>query len=189
MIAPLKRPPLQQPCPKQPASDRSADPFEAMLPEVCLYAWASFRRLEPEAREEAVQEAVAHALLTYRRLVEQGKADVAYPAVLARCGVLRVKDGRKVVGGQNGRDVLSPYCQRRKNIAVERLDRFDKESGEWIEAIVEDARTPVPDQVAFRIMVIPLTPVTPTYSVLGYGGVSKESDGIRHDVCLGGGLS
>ena len=151
MIAPLKRPPLQQPCPKQPASDRSADPFEAMLPEVCLYAWASFRRLEPEAREEAVQEAVAHALLTYRRLVAQGKADVAYPAVLARCGVLRVKDGRKVVGGQNGRDVLSPYCQRRKNIAVERLDRFDKESGEWIEAIVEDARTPVPDQVAFRI--------------------------------------
>ena len=82
-------------------------------------------------------------------LADSGRG--AYPAVLARCGVLRVKDGRKVVGGQNGRDVLSPYCQRRKNIAVERLDRFDKESGEWIEAIVEDARTPVPDQVAFRI--------------------------------------
>ena len=27
-------------------------------------------------------------------------------------------------------------------------------------------------------MVIPLTPVTPTYSVLGYGELSKESDGI-----------
>jgi hypothetical protein len=30
----------------------------------------------------------------------------------------------------------------------------------------------------FVKMVIPLTPVTPTYSVLGYGKLSKESDGI-----------
>lgn len=30
------------------------------------------------------------------------------------------------------------------------MDRFDKEAGEWIEAVVEDHRTPVPEQVAFR---------------------------------------
>jgi len=48
-------------------------------------------------------------------------------------------------------EVLSEYAQRKKGFAVERLDRFDKESGQWIEAVVEDSRTPVPDQVAFRI--------------------------------------
>jgi DNA-binding NarL/FixJ family response regulator len=51
----------------------------------------------------------------------------------------------------NIRDVLSPYAQRKKRFHVESLERFRKESEEWLEAVVEDTRTPVPDQVAFRI--------------------------------------
>ncbi len=43
------------------------------------------------------------------------------------------------------------YAQRAKGFFVERLDRFDQVTGQWKEAIVEDLRTPVPDQVAFRI--------------------------------------
>lgn len=43
------------------------------------------------------------------------------------------------------------HAQRKKGFFVKRLDRFEKESGEWREIIVEDTRTPVPDQVAFRI--------------------------------------
>ena len=126
MIAPIQRPPFQQPCPREPASDCSPDPFEAMLPEITRYAWVSFRQLDWEAREEAIQEAIAHALVTYRRLVEQGKLDIAYPAVLARCGVLRVKDGRKVGGRRNGQDVLSEHGQRRRHIAVGRPGVFEK---------------------------------------------------------------
>ena len=34
---------------------------------------------------------------------------------------------------------------------MERLDHFDEEENEWMEAVVEDHQTPVPDQVAFRI--------------------------------------
>ena len=46
--------------------------------------------------------------------------------------------------------MLSPYAQQQKGIHVERLDRFDEEDNEWVEAVVEDDRTPIPDQVAFR---------------------------------------
>ena len=160
-----------------------------MLPVIRNYADSAFRHLDPEGREDAVHEVVANVVVAFARLVELGKSHLAYPTVLARYGVAQLREGRRVGNRLRISEVLSEYAQRKKGFAVDRLDRFDKESGEWIEAIVEDARTPVPDQVAFRIMVIPLTPVTPTYSVLGYGGVSKESDGIRHDVCLGGGLS
>jgi len=86
MIATIQRPSLPQPCPKVPPSDRSTDPFEAMLPEIRLYAWVSFRQLDREAREEAVEEAIAHALVTYRRLVERGKAGYRLPG---RAGPLR----------------------------------------------------------------------------------------------------
>jgi hypothetical protein len=48
-------------------------------------------------------------------------------------------------------EVLSRYAQRRKRFVVQRLDRFDRHTSQWAEAIVEDHRTPIPDQVAFRI--------------------------------------
>jgi hypothetical protein len=35
-------------------------------------------------------------------------------------------------------DVSSPYCQQRKKIVVERLDRFDADEGQWREVLIED---------------------------------------------------
>ena len=63
----------------------------------------------------------------------------------------QTKDGRKVGGHLNLQDILSDYCQRRQEITVERLDRYDQMEGGWLEAVVEDRRTPVPDQVWFRV--------------------------------------
>jgi hypothetical protein len=124
--------------------------FLAMLPAIRTHARIAFRYLDAEAREEAVQDVVCNACVATARLAELGKLDLAYPSVLARYGVAQVNDGRKVGGRLNCKDVLAPYCQRKKNLAVERLDRFDKDTGEWVEAIVEDSRTPVPEQAAFR---------------------------------------
>jgi len=126
--------------------------FLAMLPVIVAHARVSFRQLDPEARAEAIQEVVANALRAYARLVELGKVSIAYPSVLAKYGVAQVRDGRRVGGHLNVRDVLSPYCQRLKGVVVERLDRFDEEENAWQEAVVEDTRTsPVPDTVAFRV--------------------------------------
>ena len=137
----------RQPRPAVPAWHHG---FLAMLPAIRTYARIAFRNLAPEAREEAVQEVVCNALVAYVRLVELGKADLAYPSVLARFAVAQTRDFRKVGGHLNCKDVLSRYCQRKKGIVVERLDKFDAEDGQWIEAVVEDHHTPVPDQVAFR---------------------------------------
>ena len=124
--------------------------FLAMLPAIEAHARIAFRGLRPEAREDAVQEAIANALVAFVRLVQLRKLDVAYPSVLARYAVAQIQDGRRVGNRMNVRDVLSPDAQKQKNIHVERLDRFDEDDDQWIEAVVEDPRTPVPDQVAFR---------------------------------------
>jgi len=112
--------------------------FVAMMPIIENHARIAFRYLGREARQEAVQETLCNACVAFSRLVAQGKADLAYPTVLARYGVAQVRSGRKVGCRLNIRDVLSPYCQRRKNFTVERLDKFDDEENAWQEVVVED---------------------------------------------------
>jgi len=125
--------------------------FLAMLPVIRKYADHAFQYRDSEAREDAVHEIIANAVVAFARLVQLGKADLAYPTVLARYGVAQLRGGRRVGNHMRIGEVLSDYAQRKKGFVVERLDSFHKESGQWLEAIVEDARTPVPDQVAFRI--------------------------------------
>ena len=124
--------------------------FLAMLPAIQEQARFAFRRLDPEAREDAIQETIANALVAFVRLVQREKLDIAYPTALTRFAVAQIHDGRRVGNRLNVRDVLSPYAQQEKDIRVERLDRFDAKDNEWVEAVVEDHRTPIPEQVMFR---------------------------------------
>jgi hypothetical protein len=136
---------------RQPSVPEWHNQILAMLPAIRNYANRSFQYLDPEAREDAVHEVTANAVVAFARLVELGKADLAYPTVLARYGVAQLRGGRRVGNRMRIGEVLSYYAQRKKGFLVARLARFDKESGGWLEAIVEDPRTPVPDQAAFRI--------------------------------------
>jgi len=125
--------------------------FLKMLPLIRRHAAVSFRHLDPEARAEAVQEVVCNALAAFRRLVELGKADVAYASPLARYAVAQVRAGRRTGGRLNIRDVSSNYCQQRKSIQVDRLDRFDEEEGCWLETLVEDKTAGPADIAASRV--------------------------------------
>ncbi len=125
--------------------------FLALLPVIINYVRPAFRALGPEAKAEAVQEAVANACVAYARLVEQGRENLAFATILARYAVAQVRTGRQVGGRLNAQDISSRYCQLRKRIRLGRLDRFDPVEGCWRETIVEDHRTPVADQVWFRI--------------------------------------
>jgi len=122
-----------------------------MLPIIQRDAAYRLRELKGEARDDAVQEVVANAFVAFVRLVERGKADLAYPRVLAQYGVAQFFAGRRVGTKFNSRDAFSKTAQRKRNFKVERLDRFNTLDGEWQQAVVEDHRTPVPDQAAFRI--------------------------------------
>ena len=117
-----------------------------------------FRRLPLERREEAVQEAIAGAVVAYRRLAVQGRLHVAHPGTIATNAVHHVRNGRHVGGGQDAaRDVLSPACQRRHHVKVVSYDRdrlpatLRDGTDAWKRIAVEDQKAGIPDLAAFRI--------------------------------------
>ena len=120
--------------------------FLAMLPAIRRSLRAAFRGLDPEARAEAVQEGICNALAAYVRLCERGRVDRAYATPLATYAARQIREGRKVGGKLNVRDVSSPHCRRRKHVILERLDKWDREEG-WMEVVVED-RNATPADVA-----------------------------------------
>jgi hypothetical protein len=125
--------------------------FLAMLPVIKLHARISFRHLDREAREEAVQNCIANAAIAYAKLHELGKVDVAYPSVLARYAVAQTKDFR-VVGSQlNVQDVSSRHCQKRKHISMERLDHYDNTEDAWLEILLEDKHAGPADIVRVKL--------------------------------------
>src|SRR3979490_142023 len=119
--------------------------FVAMLPEIEQKLGLAFCRLDPEAREDAIEEGVVHCLLAYIRLHDQGRAEVATPSSLAWYSSLAGKRGRPAAGRMNGKDPLSRYSQLGRGIQVERLH------SNWIDAFVQDKRAPVADQVAAKM--------------------------------------
>ena len=137
-----------------PRDDRALrwqQPFLKMLPAIQRHARMAFRHLNPEARDEMVEETIANAFVAYCRLVELGKADLAYPTPLASNGIKQAKAGRKVGSSLNVRDVSSRHCQVTKGVKVGCLDHFDEESREWQEILVEDRRAGPADTACGRI--------------------------------------
>jgi hypothetical protein len=113
--------------------------FLRLLPQIIIRAKIAFRHLKPEARAEMVQEVVCNALQAFARLVQLKRTSIAYAAPLATFGIKQARDGRKLAGHLNCLDVSSEYCQRLKNIIVDRLDRRDKDDDrQWCEVLVED---------------------------------------------------
>jgi hypothetical protein len=123
----------------------------ALLPDTRRHVRFAFRRLAPDRREEAIQEALANALVAYIRLFELGKTDVAYATPLADYAVRQVCDGRQVACPLNSYDVLSPYAQRKQGFAVSRLQRPDETEGTWKEILVEDRNCTPAELAASRL--------------------------------------
>jgi hypothetical protein len=127
------------------------DRFLDMLPQIRTQARFAFRDEPRSRRQELVSEVVANCWAAFVRLVERGRIDIVYPTPLAQFAIRQVRDGRKVGSRLNVRDVSSEYSQRRKNFAVETLDRFDKAKQEWKEVLVEDKHAGPAEIAAARI--------------------------------------
>jgi hypothetical protein len=130
--------------------DRDAN-FLLMLPRIRRQAAYYLRHVSKKDRADAVQEVVARSFITYLRLVERGKADLAYAGPLARYAACQYFSGRRVGNRMNGHDVSSHYCQRRRRILVEQLDRFDDLTSEWEQLVVEDRHSTPADIAATRV--------------------------------------
>jgi len=122
-----------------------------MMPVIQQCASIAFRNLTAEARQEAIQDVTANALVAFVRLVERGKVDLAFPTVLARYGISQYHSGRRVGTRLNVRDISSDYCQRRKGVYVQRLDRYDVKDDQWRQIVVEDRQSTPADIAATRI--------------------------------------
>lgn len=125
--------------------------FMTLLPRIRACASFAFRRLDPEARQEAVQSVVASAMAAYVRLVQLGKADIAYAGPLAVFAIRQYRDGRRLGCRLNVRDVSSEYARWKKDIRLARLDRYDETEGCWREILVEDKTATPADLAASRI--------------------------------------
>jgi hypothetical protein len=126
--------------------DRDAK-FLEMLPRIRRQAGYYLRRLPTEERVEAIQEVVASAFVSYVRLNNRGKAELAFAGPLARYAACQYLHGRRVGSRMNACDVTSDYCRQKKGLSLEQLDRIDESTGEWEELVVED-RHSTPAEVA-----------------------------------------
>jgi RNA polymerase sigma factor (sigma-70 family) len=141
--------------PKKSPGESVRDDWQAkfleLLPGIKRQLRFAYRRLAPEARDEAVQEGIANCLQAFQRLHEQGRGERAFASSLARFAIRQINSGRQVGCPLNVLDPMSRYAQRAKGIRVEQFKQHQTESGRWVSAIVEDRRARIPDQVAMRI--------------------------------------
>ena len=125
--------------------------YAKMLPSIKRHARIAFRYLNPEEKQERVQNVLCNTWEALVRLARRGKLDQAFPSILAKFAEKQTRDHRITGGHLNIKDILSKYCQVNKDVVVERLDRFNDQEDCWEEAVVQDTRnSPVPDIVAFR---------------------------------------
>ena len=118
--------------------------FLNLLPAVQTHAKIQFRHLPLEQREDAVQEAIASACVSYQLLAAKGRLHVAHPGTLATFAVNFVRNGRHVGGSQDAaNDVLSPVARRLHGVRVG--------ADGWKQIAVADRKVPIPDTVAFRV--------------------------------------
>jgi DNA-directed RNA polymerase specialized sigma24 family protein len=127
--------------------------FCLVLPRISRHARFYFRYLKRKHdHEEAVAESVALAWKWYLRLLQQGKHPDEFVSAIATYATRAVKSGRRLCGQERAKDILSRRAQTRRGFAVSRFPEFSTLTGNALgEALHDNATTPVPDQVSFRI--------------------------------------
>jgi hypothetical protein len=140
--------------------------FLTIVPRIERHAQVYFRGLRcPHRKAEAVQETLALCWLYFLRLVQRGKDPLAFPVTFAAYAARHVRCGRRLCGQGQGQDVMSHLAQQRHGFVVEQLPaslatehegRYAAAGGQqrqdaWEERLRDNALTPVPEQVAFRI--------------------------------------
>ena len=141
-------------CPSAPSPPQckavGSSGFLKLLPLIRSIARHACRGLPPDCKADALQEIIASAFVAYARLAERGREQMAFASPLARYAIAHYRTGRRVGNRLNMQDVMSSYCQQRKEVSLQSLTR-PNEHGGWEEMIVEDQRSTPADVAAMRI--------------------------------------
>jgi hypothetical protein len=128
--------------------------FMHLLPAIEAHAQIRFRKLPAERRDDAIQEAVASACVSYQSLAARGQLEIAHPSTLADFAVRHVNTGRHVGGKQDAaKDVLSPVAHDRHGVRVRSYhdNRCGDGNDGWRQVAIADRKTSIPNTAAFRI--------------------------------------
>jgi hypothetical protein len=138
-----------QVCSSHP-SNWQAD-FLDLLPEIQQRLYQAFRRRDPATRDEAIADGTVLCLLSYTRLHQQGRAANITAASLTWYAAKQLRSGRSAGCRLNSNEPLALYAQRRRGIRVEPLHESKPHDEMWIDAITQDRRSTVLDQVAAKL--------------------------------------
>ena len=122
-----------------------------MLPALRRQIAFQARSVLRQEREEFEANALGLACEMFQRLIQRGRAELAYPVPLASYACRQVRAGRQCGTSLNVRDISSPYCQNRKGVRGQSLHHLDPDSGQWQELVVEDRQASPADVAAIRI--------------------------------------
>lgn len=133
--------------------ERFRTEFERALPRIRTHALVVFRAVHcPHRKADLVAETVALAWKWWLRLRKLGRKNPNdFVSAIATFAARAAKSGRRVCGHERAKDVLSPVAQQRHGFSVGKLPDFATLSGNPLEEALQDnTRTPVDEQVAFR---------------------------------------
>src|SRR4051812_24489068 len=132
-------------------TDGSHAEFLEALPHIQAHAQNAFRYVRCVHRqEEYVAEAVALSWKWWLRLRQRGKDPTALVGAIAVFAARAAKSGRRLCGQETAKDALSPVAQRDRGFTVSPLPQISTLCGNpFDEALFDNTRTPVDDQVAF----------------------------------------
>ncbi len=126
--------------------------FLGILPRIERHARIYFRHVGcRQKRTDLIAETVALAWKWFVRLAEKGRDGSQFPTALASYAAKAVRSGRRVCGQERARDVMSQRAQQRHGFCIGKLPDFSTESTNPLaEALTDNSRSPVLDQVQFR---------------------------------------
>jgi hypothetical protein len=140
-------------CPDPVSAPQLHAGFLSILARIEAHGRVYFRYLKcHDRREDAIAEMVALSWLWFLRLAGKGKDATAFASALASYAARAVRAGRKLGGKDRAGDVLSPVAQVQHGFAVGSLPDHSSLSGNPLEeALTDNAKSPIPEQVAFRL--------------------------------------
>ena len=141
----------------QPAVARSLAKLQARFLQIRdrieYHARIYFRHIRCSFKQaDYIAETIALAWKWFRRLAQKGKDARAFASVLASYAARAVRSGRRVTRQLNAKDVLSEQAQQRHGFYVGKIPDFSTLSENPLaEALIDNTRSPVPEQVQFRL--------------------------------------
>jgi hypothetical protein len=133
--------------------EKCREEFARVLPRIQTHAEIVFRTVAcSHRRADLIAEAVGLAWTWWVRLRNKGKDPNQFISALATFAAKAARSGRQVCGQEKAKDVLSPRAQKIHRFAVGTLPVFSTLTvNPFAEALADNTKTPVDEQVAFRL--------------------------------------